>query len=236
MIKYSIVIPCYNESENLENLIKVLKKVSYLKNTEFILVENGSKDDSRVYFEKSKSFDGKHFKKVYVDENQGYGYGLLQGLKAATGEYVGWLHADLQVRPEYMAKLIDYVEAYDGDRKLFLKGKRKNRKIMDHIFTGGMTVFETLLFQRYLNDIGAIPVLFNRELLDTYIKPPYDFSIELYSLYKAKANGYKIKRFQVILENRKKGNSSWNKGFKSKIRQSKIIMKDSVQIRKGVFK
>ena len=235
-MKYSIVIPCYNESENLDNLIETLKKVDYYHLAEFILVENGSKDNSRKFFEKSKKFDGVHFRKVYVDENQGYGYGLLQGLKEAKGKYVGWLHADLQVNPNYMNDLIQYIENNDKNEKYFLKGKRKNRSLMDHFFTGGMTMFETMLFRKRLNDIGAIPVLFNRELLDSFDKPPYDFSIELYSLYKAKCNKYKIKRFKVVLEKRKKGNSSWNKGFKSKIKQSKIIMKDSIQIKKGVYK
>ena len=235
-MKYSIVIPCYNESENLDSLIKTLKKVSYFDKAEFILVENGSVDNSRECFEKNKNFDNKHFKKVYVDKNQGYGYGLLQGLKKAKGKYVGWLHADLQVNPEYMADLIKYVEENKDSEKLFLKGKRKNRSVLDYIFTGGMTVYETILFGKKLNDIGAIPVLFNRELLDTFEKPPYDFSIELYSFYKAKSNNYFVKRFPVILETRKKGSSSWNKGFSSKIKQSKIIMNDSIQIRKGVYK
>ena len=234
-MKYSIVIPCYNESENLNNLINTLKKVSYFENTEFILVENGSKDDSRKKFEKNKNFDNKHFKKVYVDQNQGYGYGLLQGLKKTKGKYVGWLHADLQVNPENMRKLIDYVEKNDN-QKLFLKGKRSNRSFLDYFFTGGMTIFETMLFHKVLNDIGAIPVLFNKELLNSFEKPPYDFSIELYSFYKAKSNNYKVRRFPVILETRKKGNSSWNKGFTSKIKQSKIIIDDSIKIKKGEYR
>lgn len=235
-MKYSIVIPCYNESDNLDNLIDTLKKVDYFDLAEFILVENGSKDDSRKFFEKSKKIDGIHFKKVYVDENQGYGYGLLQGLKASNGKYVGWLHADLQVNPNYMNDLIKYIEENGDNEKFFLKGKRKNRPFLDCFFTGAMTIFETCLFGKRLNDIGAIPVLFNRELLDEFKKPPYDFSIELYTFYKARCNHYKVKRFKVILEERKKGNSSWNKGFMSKIKQSKIIMKDSFQIRKGVYK
>ena len=34
-----------------------------------------------------------------VEVNQGYGYGLWQGLQASTAEYVGWSHADLQCDP-----------------------------------------------------------------------------------------------------------------------------------------
>lgn len=230
--KYSIIIPCYNEAENFDKLVKTLEKFPKKYKVEFILVENGSADNSRELFKKLKS---DRIEKVYVDKNQGYGFGITSGLEKATGDFVGWLHADLQVNPKYMAELIEYAE-YSTEDKLFLKGKRKNRGLLDHIFTGGMTIFETILFKKYLNDIGAIPVLFNRELLKKFKKPPKDFSIELYSFYQAKKYHYKIERFKVILEKRKKGNSSWNKGFSSKIKQSKIIMDDSIKLKKGVFK
>jgi putative flippase GtrA len=229
---YSVIVPCYNESENLKDLVKALESLPKKYNIEFILVENGSLDDSRKVFETLKS---PRIKKVYVDKNKGYGFGVISGLKKATGDFVGWLHADLQVDPKYMIDLIDYAE-HSAEKNLFLKGKRKNRPFLDHFFTGGMTVYETLLLKKPLNDIGAIPVLFNRELLKSFKKPPDDFSIELYSLYKARVQGFTVKRFKVILKSRKKGASSWNKGFKSKIRQSRTIMKDSRMIKKGEYK
>ena len=230
--KYSIVVPCYNESENLKNLVKTLEKFPKKYNVEFILVENGSADNSRELFKKIKS---PRIKKAYVDKNQGYGFGILSGLEKAKGDFVGWVHADLQVDPKYLLDLMEYAEHVE-EENLFLKGKRKNRSLLDHFFTGGMTIYETLLLKKPLNDIGAIPVLFNRDLLKTFKKPPYDFSIELYSLYKARVANYHVKRFKVILKKRQKGNSSWNKGFSSKIKQSKTIMDDSKKIKKGVFK
>ena len=51
------------------------------------------------FFDTCKSFDDKYIRKVYVKKNQGYGYGIIQGLKEARGEYVGWLHSDLQYNP-----------------------------------------------------------------------------------------------------------------------------------------
>lgn len=230
-MKYSVVIPCYNEEENLENLVRRLKVLLNRKDVEIILVENGSKDNSNEKLKKMKL--PKNVSVCYVKENKGYGYGLQQGLKMCIGKYVGWLHADLQVAPEEMLNFINFMEEHENEKKYFLKGKRKNRKLLDYIFTAGMTFFETILFGKRLNDIGAIPVLFNKELLNKMEKIPYDFSIELYTLYSAKRFGYKVKRFPIILEKRKKGNSSWDKGFKSKIKQSKTIIKDSIKIRKG---
>ena len=175
----------------------------------------------------------KKFSKRHVEKNRGYGYGIQQGLKVATGKYVGWLHADLQVKPKELIKLYDYIETSSTDDKVFLKGKRKNRSLFDVFFTANMTLFELIVFKKVMTDIGAIPVLFNKELLKQLKKAPYDFSIELFSYYQAKKNNYKIKRFPVILEKREKGKSSWNNGFKSKIKQSILIMKDSIKIKKG---
>lgn len=44
-MKYSIILPCYNESESLDDLIKIIKKFPKKYKCEFILVENGSTDE-----------------------------------------------------------------------------------------------------------------------------------------------------------------------------------------------
>ena len=122
-MKYSIVIPCYNESENILDLVSVIKKIPKKYKAEFILVENGSMDNSRDIFEEL-DIDNKYIRKVYVDVNQGYGYGIIQGLKVAKGDYVGWLHADLQYNPLDLLPFFDYLNNHPG--KYLLKGKRKN--------------------------------------------------------------------------------------------------------------
>jgi glycosyltransferase involved in cell wall biosynthesis len=230
--KFSIVVPCYNEAENIENLVTTLEKFPKKYDVEFILVENGSKDNSKEIFKKIKS---DRIKVVYVKENQGYGFGVLSGLKAAEGDFVGWIHADLQVKPKYLLEMFEFAEKSEND-KLFLKGKRKNRSLIEHFFTNGMTIFETLLHKTLLNDIGAIPVVFNKELLKDFELPPNNFALELYSFYKARKAGYKVKRFKVILEQREKGASSWNKGLKSRINLSKTMIKDSLKIKRGEYK
>lgn len=231
-MKYSIVIPCYNESENIYNMVEILKKFEGIDNTEFILVENGSKDDSREKFEKIFKKTDKHLKAVYVDKNKGYGYGIQQGLKEATGKYVGWLHADLQVNPNELLKFYNYLEN-NNNELVYLKGSRRNRSFIDYFFTMGMTIFESLLFKKWMSDICAMPVLFNRELLNEFKKAPYDFSLDLFSYYQAKKNNYKVKKFPVNLLKRENGKSSWNTGIMSRIRQSIVIMKNSIRIKRG---
>ena len=228
-MKYSIIIPCYNEEDNIEKLINLLSSKSNLYDIEWIIVENGSKDNTRILLNNICE-DKKNFKLVYIDENQGYGYGIKQGLKNTSGDYIGWLHADMQVSPDFMLEFIKLNEL-SKETKKFYKGSRKNRKFIDNFFTFFMSVFSTLLFQTFLSDIGAIPVLFNRDLMNKLDNIPYDFSIETYVYYIAKKENYKIIRLPIHMSEREKGVSSWNNGIISKIKQSWRIIKALIKIR-----
>ena len=231
-MKYSIVIPCYNEEDNLPNLIKSISEFAKGKELEFVLVENGSKDNSFALM-KDMTNDKDFVKIVKVEVNQGYGYGLHQGIKAASGDYIGWIHADLQLPLAEVSQFLDRIDTYNGPQKLFLKGTRHNRSLVDYFFTYGMTCFESVLFGRWLFDIGAIPVFFDRSLLAVLERVPKDFSVELFIYNKAKAHGYKVERLPVHLLKREKGKSSWNTGLMSRVKQSMRIIKASFNIKKG---
>lgn len=233
-MKFSIIIPCYNESENIDNLIKRILPLQNKYDLEYVLVENGSKDDSNNYFKQNVEGKFSNIKVVYVSENQGYGYGLQQGLKSASGDYIGWIHADLQIPPEALILFFDYA-INNPDKNLFIKGNRSNRSLFDNFFTFGQSVFNTLLFHSFIHDVGAIPVLFSRTLFDeiTIDDFPNDFSIELFVYVQAKQKHFEVKRFKVALQKRANGKSSWNTGLRSKVRQSKRIFKDSLQIKRG---
>ena len=96
MFELSIVIPCYNESKSLAKLFEACYvSCASRKDIQFIFVNNGSIDDTEItlnqlLLEKKYSFG----KLVHVEKNQGYGYGILQGLKEAEGKIIAWTHAD----------------------------------------------------------------------------------------------------------------------------------------------
>lgn len=234
-MRFSIIVPCYNEKENIDNLIKRLQPLQEKYDLEYILVENGSGDGSKAYFQNCVEGKYPNIKVVYVDKNQGYGYGLQQGMKNASGDYIGWIHADLQMPPEELVQFFEELNKHETNEKLFLKGRRTNRSLFDTFFTNGQSVFNSCLFGAKIYDVGAIPVIFSRSLLDEVLIDDManDFSIELYVYKEAVRLGYKVIRFKVALLKRETGKSSWNHGFKSKIRQSKVIFKDSLKIKRG---
>ena len=75
----SIVIPCYNEQENLEKLFSKLQsliKTYSDEDIELVLVDNGSTDNSNKIIKDSDLFLNKQVKLVEIKKNIGYGNGV----------------------------------------------------------------------------------------------------------------------------------------------------------------
>ena len=99
----SIVIPCYNEENNILALVnKVLE--APIKNKEIIIVDDCSKDGTRKVLEKQvKPLVSKI---IYHDVNGGKGAALRTGFQAATGDVVIIQDADLEYDPWSIQRLL----------------------------------------------------------------------------------------------------------------------------------
>lgn len=159
MYVLSVIFPCYNESSNIVGIISSIKSALQGRNdVEIILVDNGSTDSTPLVL--GQALQGEHkkrFKTLRIEKNIGYGHGILEGVRLASGEVIAWTHADLQTDP------VDVIEAY----KIFvahpeypnciLKGRRLGRNPIDALFTGGMSLLSTLLLSKQLSDVNAHP-------------------------------------------------------------------------------
>ena len=207
-----IVIPCYNESENILKLIERCKLAMERVDCEFILVDNGSTDSTKKIFDSLSPISGIKF--MSLKKNQGYGGGILAGLNSLHNQFIGWTHADLQTDPLD----IEQFDLISGVSKQFLKGNRRKRKFGDQFFTSGMSVAMSILFSTRLSDINAQPTLLSRDLFENWHQPPTDFSLDLYAYVKAKQESAHIHRFPVDFSSRYAGNSKWNNGLMARIR------------------
>ncbi len=229
-MKLSIVVPCYNEEENIPLILERFEEIIEQKDIEVILVNNGSTDNSaQVLADLLPKYP--FAKTVLVEVNQGYGYGILQGLHMCQGEYIGWTHADMQTDP---ADIIKALEIIEGERGLvFVKGNRKGRPLFDVFFTVGMSLFETCYLHKKLYDINAQPNIFPKIFFDGWEEPPHDFSLDLYALYMAGKKGLKVVRFPVLFPERIHGQSKWNTGLKAKWKFIKRTVDFSVKLKKS---
>lgn len=231
-VKLSIVVPCYNEEQNIPLILEGFQNTINRDDIEIILVNNGSTDGSqKVFNELLPRFSFAHL--VNVEVNQGYGFGILSGLKEAQGEYIGWTHADMQTHPQDVIKALEIIEQKGNPEKIYVKGKRKNRPLFDIFFTVGMSFFETVLMQTPLWDINAQPNVFHRCLFEQGKNPPNDFSLDLYAYYCAKKQNFEIVRFDVIFPPRIYGTSHWNTSLLAKYKFIKRTLEFSFNLKKG---
>lgn len=229
-MKLSIVVPCYNEEQNIPLILERFGEIITRNDIEVILVNNGSTDNSaRVIGELLPKYS--FAKTVKVEVNQGYGYGILQGLKECGGEYIGWTHADMQTDPADILKALTVIEEEKG--LVFVKGNRKKRPLFDVFFTVGMSFFETCYLGKRLYDINAQPNVFPKVFFDGWENPPYDFSLDLYALYMARKKKLKVVRFPVLFPERIHGESKWNTGWKSKWKFIKRTVEFSINLKKN---
>lgn len=230
-MKMSVVIPCYNEAENIPVILKEFSNVIGNRKIEVILVNNGSTDDTAAVL-KDQLRDYAFAQTVFVPVNQGYGYGILEGLKIAKGDYLGWTHGDAQAEPKDIIRVYDFLNRHAGENDFYIKGIRKGRKISEKIISLFMGAIVSLVFHMGMYDINAQPNIFSREFYQSWTNAPFDFSIEIFSLYQAKKQGEKIARIPVVFKERHAGISSWNKGLADKIELSFSTIKSAKAIRR----
>lgn len=226
----SLIIPCYNEQRNLPGLVEKCANLVKAKAIEVILVDNGSTDDTpRLLSELISARDG--LRTIRVEVNQGYGFGILSGLRVASGSYLGWTHADLQSDPLDALHALQHIETEGYPSDLYLKGSRYGRDLIDVSFTVGMTLFERIVLVCWLWDINAQPNIFHRTFFEGLKNFPQDFSLDLYVFHEATRQGLRIKRFPVRFGKRRHGVGN-NETLRAKLNYSFRTIKFSIELRK----
>ena len=117
-MKLSLVVPCYNEAENVapfqEAVIQAFQGCGY--DFELIFINDGSRDATLHNLKKLYSAQKCPVKVVSFSRNFGKEAGIYAGLQYAEGSYIALIDADLQQRPEIvrdMVKILDEQPEYD---------------------------------------------------------------------------------------------------------------------------
>lgn len=124
--KISVVVPCYNEAGNVEELALRLREIlsRNARDYELIFVDNKSTDATRKILRRLAA-DNPHITALFFARNFGHSqYGFTAGSEYATGDAVVWIDADLQDPPEVVEEFIKkWQEGYD-----VVYGVRKKRR------------------------------------------------------------------------------------------------------------
>jgi len=204
----SIIIPCYNESENLILLISNCKRILKTENIaiEFVIVNNGSTDNTKEVLRNLSL--SQNFKILNLNENFGYGNGIIEGLKNSSFKYLAWTHADLQTD---ISDVITGIKYYN-ENSIFVKGRRIKRNIISKILSLGMSIYCFMVLGVWVNEINAQPKIFSRKFFNKIeSNSPKDFSLDLFFCINA-LKEEKLEEFPVIFGKRKYGDAKGGGG------------------------
>lgn len=140
MKKISIVVPCYNEESVIELFYTEITKISAQMDYcdfEYIFVDDGSKDKTLEIAKKLSTQDSR-VRYISFSRNFGKEAAMYAGLKAAEGDYVAIMDADLQDPPALLPEMYHSIteEDYDcvGTRRVTRKGEPPIRSFFARLF------------------------------------------------------------------------------------------------------
>lgn len=179
MAKISIIIPVYNTEKYLGKCLDSVINQTY-KDIEIICVNDGSVDGSEEILNEYAKNDSRI--KILSQKNQGLSAARNNGIKNATGEYIGFVDSDDYIEPETYELAIKYMEQYDVDIVNYGmnivpdKGEDENPRVL------GGKKYHRLKHSGLINDkkvlVSAMPVtvankLYRKTIIDDYnIKCP----------------------------------------------------------------
>ncbi len=125
MPQYSIVIPLYNEVDNVRPLLDALRAALEGEDAEVLIVDDGSRDGSAAALDRAVAEWPDVLQVLHLQRNFGQTAAMQAGIDAASGEVIVTLDADLQNDPADILPLARWLLAENLD---VVAGWRQNRR------------------------------------------------------------------------------------------------------------
>tara|TARA_B100001113_G_C20910518_1_gene535474 strand:+ start:62 stop:748 length:687 start_codon:yes stop_codon:yes gene_type:complete len=165
-MKISIIIPCFNEVDTIELIIKKIQEELKIEK-EIIVVDDFSSDGSRNKIDKIK--DTYNLKIILNEKNYGKGYSLRQGIQLSSGDIIIIQDADLEYDPKDYKRLLepileDKADVVYGSRFI---GSEKRRVLYFWHSVGNsvLTTFSNMMSNLNLSDMENCYKVFKSHII-----------------------------------------------------------------------
>ncbi|EKF53954.1 family 2 glycosyl transferase [Galbibacter marinus] len=142
----TIVVPVYNEQDNLPRVVSTF--ITYFEtaplSTKLLFVNDGSSDNSQKIIEEICN-DDQRFEYITFKQNQGLSAAIKAGFDTVQTPLLGYIDADLQTNPEDFNKLLEYRDQYQ-----LITGVRAERK--DSFFKNFMSKIANVIRRSFTKD------------------------------------------------------------------------------------
>jgi len=204
--KISVVLPTYNESENVLEVTQRISKVLGDSLLEIIFVDDNSPDKTWKIVQDMKN---PKYKLIHRIDKKGLASALGDGIKKAKGDIIVWLDCDLGIPPEDIPLLTNALANADvavGSR--YVSGGKDLRPKLRTITSILINLLAQILLGRYVRDYTSGFAAVKKKVFEK-IKPPSagfgEYFIEF--IYCCGRNGFKIAEIGYVYTDRLRGQS-----------------------------
>jgi dolichol-phosphate mannosyltransferase len=211
----SIVIPVFNEAENVESTLKRVEEAlsSFQGDYEIIPVNDGSVDNTLEILKRIESSDNR-IKVVSYSKNIGRGMALRKGFRESRGKIVVSMDADLSYDPRYIHDLVHTLRTEEDIDLVLVSpympggGTQNVPALRLYISKWGNRILRFAMPNRIYTSTGIFRA-YRKKVLDSLELESDGKEIHLEILSKAIALGYHFKEIPAVLTGRKKGRSKF---------------------------
>ena len=206
-MKTSIILPTYNERNNIEKLILELIKIN--SEFEIIIIDDNSPDGTGKIIDKLKKTYS-NIKVIHRKKRLGLSSAIIQGFKVANGNIIGVMDADLSHPTNIINKMINYIEKNKTNfvigSRLIKGGRVKNWPFSRKIISIIATIMAKLLTN--VKDPMSGFFFLKKEVINNIKFTSQGYKICLEILVKGKYD--EIIEIPYVFNNRKYGKSKLN--------------------------
>jgi dolichol-phosphate mannosyltransferase len=215
-MKYSVILPTYNERENLPLMISMLDKAftDAALDYEVVVVEDNSPDGTLEVALKLQGIFGENHLIIHSRPGKmGLGSAYMDGLKHCSGEYILLMDADMSHHPKYIPDFIAKQKKHDCDivtGTRYAHGGGVAGWDMRRVLTSrGANLLANILLNPGVSDLTGSFRLYKRAVLEDLMRSvkgkTYVFQMEV--IVRAKQKGYTVEEVPIVFVDRLYGES-----------------------------